>query len=88
MSERKGLTKGEMVLPVIAAVAMTIAMIVSVPAMQRGDSPEAMANLAPGERPQEPPDYVKKLESYSGHGEWVKYTGEGGDEVFPGDAET
>jgi pimeloyl-ACP methyl ester carboxylesterase len=70
-----------MVLPVIAAVAMTIAMIVSVPAMQRGDSPEAIANMAPGEQPQEPPDYVKKLEGYSGHGEWVKYTGDGGDEV-------
>jgi len=81
MSKRKGLSKGEMVLPVIAAVAMTIAMIVSVPAMQRGESPEAIANMAPGERPQEPPDYIAKLEGYTGHGEWVKYTGEGGDEV-------
>jgi carboxymethylenebutenolidase len=30
---------------------------------------------------QEAPDYVSKLEAYSGHGEWVKYTGSGGDTV-------
>jgi carboxymethylenebutenolidase len=30
---------------------------------------------------QDRPDYVAQLEAYSGHGEWVKYAGEGGDEV-------
>ncbi len=27
-------------------------------------------------------DYVAQLEAYSGHGEWVRYTGKGGDEVM------
>jgi carboxymethylenebutenolidase len=30
---------------------------------------------------QEPTDYVTRLESYSGHGEWVKYAGPDGDTV-------
>ena len=41
----------------------------------------ASTRAAAPESEQEAPDYISKLEAYSGHGEWVKYAGAGGDTV-------
>lgn len=76
MSERQRLSKGELVLPVAAAIALVIALVATLVSL-----PGGAPAVAEGRTVQQPSGYVQELEAYSGHGEWVKYTGVADDTV-------
>ncbi len=71
----------------LALVAVIVAGYVILESLERyGKRPESERELqaAPAAADQEapaPPDYAAKLETYTGHGEWVKYAAEDGAEI-------
>jgi carboxymethylenebutenolidase len=68
------------ILTLSVGAALIVGVLTATSRFSARDSAAATFTAQPGAE-QEPPDYVAQLEAYSGHGEWVKYTGVGGDEV-------